>query len=61
MITVSADWEHAFFYEGWACFAEEMLEMTDSISDPGDRLMVAKRRLWRAIRGTVIWGCKPEL
>ncbi|MBS3779162.1 MAG: DUF885 family protein [Desulfovermiculus sp.] len=48
--------EQPLFYEGWACFAEEMLGMTDYISEPGDRLMVAKRRLWRAIRGKVDLG-----
>ena len=48
--------EQPLFYEGWACFAEEMLGMTGYTTAPGDRLMVAKRRLWRAIRGKVDLG-----
>jgi hypothetical protein len=48
--------EQPLFYEGWACFAEEMLAMTGYLSDPADRLLLAKRRLWRAIRGKVDLG-----
>lgn len=48
--------EQPVFYEGWACFAEEMLCLTGYVSDPEDRLIVAKRRLWRAIRGKVDLG-----
>jgi len=48
--------EQPIFYEGWACFTEEMLRLTGYISDPQDRLIVAKRRLWRAIRGKVDLG-----
>lgn len=39
------------FYEGWACFAEEILFDTDLFSGPADRLLFAKRRYWRAQRG----------
>lgn len=48
--------EQPLFYEGWACFSELLLEMTGYIKNPADRLMVAKRRLWRAIRGKVDLG-----
>ncbi len=48
--------EQPVFYEGWACFAEEMLRLTRYISSPQDRVIVAKRRLWRAIRGKVDLG-----
>lgn len=48
--------EQPIFYEGWACFAEEMLGMTGYITEPEDRLIVAKRRLWRAIRGKIDLG-----
>ncbi len=48
--------EQPVFYEGWACFAEEMLAKIGCISEPGGRLLLAKRRLWRAIRGKVDLG-----
>ncbi len=48
--------EQPVFYEGWACFAEEMLCLSGYVSDPQERLIVAKRRLWRAIRGKVDLG-----
>jgi hypothetical protein len=43
--------EQPIFYEGWACFAEELMQLTGYFSGPGDRFLLAKRRLWRAIRG----------
>lgn len=43
--------ELPLFYEGWACFAEELLRFTGYFSDPGDHLLLTKRRLWRALRG----------
>jgi uncharacterized protein (DUF885 family) len=48
--------EQPVFYEGWACFAEELMRLTGYFADPGDRLLLAKRRLWRAIRGKVDLG-----
>ena len=48
--------EQPIFYEGWACFAEELMRLTGYFSEPGDRLLLAKRRLWRAIRGKVDIG-----
>jgi len=48
--------ERPIFYEGWACFAEELMRLTGYFSEPGDRLLLAKRRLWRAIRGKVDIG-----
>jgi len=48
--------EQPIFYEGWACFAEELMRLTGYFSGPGDRLLLAKRRLWRAIRGKVDIG-----
>jgi len=48
--------ELPIFYEGWACFAEELMRLTGYFSDPVDRLLLAKRRLWRAIRGEVDIG-----
>lgn len=48
--------EQPVLYEGWACFAEEILAMTGYLTEPSDRLILAKRRLWRAIRGKVDLG-----
>jgi len=48
--------EQPIFYEGWACFAEELMRLTGYFSAPGDRLLLAKRRLWHAIRGKVDIG-----
>jgi len=48
--------EQPIFYEGWACFAEELMRLTGHFSAPGDRLLLAKRRLWRATRGKVDIG-----
>lgn len=43
--------EFPLFYEGWASFSEEILFDTGFFSGPADRLMMAKRRFWRALRG----------
>ena len=48
--------EQPIFYEGWACFSEEVMRITGYFSGPADRLLLAKRRLWRAIRGKVDIG-----
>lgn len=48
--------ERPFFYEGWACFAEEIIRLTGYLHTPADRLLLARRRLWRAIRGQVDLG-----
>ena len=48
--------EQPIFYEGWACFAEDILRITGYFSHPGDLMLLAKRRLWRAIRGKVAIG-----
>ncbi|MEW6335701.1 MAG: DUF885 family protein [Thermodesulfobacteriota bacterium] len=45
--------ENPLFYEGWACFAEELMRMTGYFSAPADRNLLAKRRYRRAIRGLV--------
>ncbi|MDZ7265385.1 MAG: DUF885 domain-containing protein [candidate division KSB1 bacterium] len=45
--------EQPIFYEGWACFAEELMWRTGYFANAGDRLLLAKRRLWRAIRGKI--------
>jgi len=48
--------EHPTFYEGWACFAEEMMRHTGYFHTAEDRLLMARRRLWRAVRGKVDLG-----
>jgi len=48
--------EHPIFHEGWACFAEELMRLTGYFSKPGDRLLLARRRLLHAIRAKVDIG-----
>ena len=48
--------EQPVFYEGWACFAEEMMRETGYFKSVGDHLLMARRRLWRAMRGKVDLG-----
>jgi len=48
--------ERPLFYEGWACFGEELCNRTGYFTGPGDRLILAKRRFWRAARGKVDIG-----
>ncbi|MFQ5996804.1 MAG: DUF885 family protein [Dehalococcoidales bacterium] len=48
--------EQPIFYEGWACFAEELMKLTGYFSDPSDRLLLAKRRFQHAIRSKVDIG-----
>mgnify|MGYP006288104831 CR=1 FL=1 len=45
--------EFPVFYEGWASFAEELLFETGFFGGAVDRLLMAKRRFWRALRGQV--------
>jgi len=48
--------EYPTFYEGWACFAEELMSTTGYFSESVDRLLLARRRLAHAIRGKVDIG-----
>jgi hypothetical protein len=43
--------EAPLFYEGWACFAEELMRSTGYFTGPVDLLLLAKRRYRRAVRG----------
>ena len=45
--------ELPLFYEGWACFAEELMRSTGYFSGPVDRFLLARRRYRRAVRGLV--------
>ena len=43
--------ESALFYEGWACYAEQLLDESGYETDPTQHLIRLKRELWRAVRG----------
>ena len=45
--------EFPIFYEGWASFSEELLFDTSFFGNKIDRMLLAKRRFWRALRGRV--------
>ena len=45
--------ESPFFYEGWACYAEHLLDELEYIEDPRQRLIGLKRRLWRNLRAAL--------
>jgi len=45
--------EFPLFYEGWASFSEELMFDTGFFESPADRMLLAKRRYWRAMRGRV--------
>ena len=52
--------EFPLFYEGWACFAEMLLNYTSYFTNPADRFILAKRRYWRAVRGKVDIGLQTK-
>ena len=42
--------ESPLFYEGWACYAEQLLDEYGYITDPRVQLIQLKRQLWRTLR-----------
>jgi len=48
--------ERPLFYEGWACFAEELVFRSGGWQGAWDRFVLARRRLKRAARGLVDLG-----
>lgn len=48
--------ESALFYEGWACYAEQLVDELGYRPDPAQRLIRIKRDLWRAVRGELDAG-----
>ncbi len=48
--------ERPLCYEGWACFAEQLLAETGYFTGPWDRFLLARRRIERAARGLVDIG-----
>jgi uncharacterized protein (DUF885 family) len=45
--------ESPLFYEGWACYAEQLLDELGYIGDPRQHLIGLKRQLWRNVRATL--------
>jgi uncharacterized protein (DUF885 family) len=43
--------ESALFYEGWACYAEQLVDELGYEPNPRQHLIRIKRDLWRAVRG----------
>jgi hypothetical protein len=48
--------ESPLFYEGWASYAESLLEEEGYLKDPGELLVLHRRNLWRAARCLVDVG-----
>jgi len=48
--------ESALYYEGWACYAEQLVDECGFGPDPIQRLIRSRRQLWRAVRGRVDAG-----
>jgi uncharacterized protein DUF885 len=48
--------EKPIFYEGWACFAETLMQLTGYLDNAYEHMLLARRRLWRAIRGKIDLG-----
>ncbi len=45
--------ESPLFYEGWACYAEHLLDEVGYVQDPRQRLIGLKRQLWRDLRAVL--------
>jgi len=48
--------ERPLFYEGWACFAEQLMAETGYFNGCWDRFLLARRRIERAARGLADLG-----
>jgi len=42
--------ESPLFYEGWACYAEQLLDELGYITEPRQQLIQLERQLWRCLR-----------
>lgn len=42
--------ESPLFYEGWACYAEQLLDELGYVQDPRRQLVQLQRQLWRCLR-----------
>jgi len=45
--------ESPLFYEGWACYAERLLDELGYVQDPRQQLIGLKRQLWRSLRAVL--------
>jgi len=45
--------ESPLFYEGWACYAEHLLDEMGYLHDPHQQLIGLKRQLWRNLRAAL--------
>jgi hypothetical protein len=45
--------ESPLFYEGWACYAEQLLDDSGYIQDPRQQMIGLKRQLWRNLRAAL--------
>jgi len=45
--------ESALFYEGWACYAEQLLDDQGYITEPRQQLIQLERQLWRCLRAVL--------
>jgi hypothetical protein len=45
--------ESALFYEGWACYSEQLLDEFGYTDEPRQQLVQLKRQLWRALRAVL--------
>ncbi|MBN1353366.1 MAG: DUF885 family protein, partial [Candidatus Omnitrophica bacterium] len=57
--------ESPLFYEGWASYAERLIDRLGYVKDPAHKLAGLRRQAWRAIRamldaGTAISKLKPD-
>lgn len=53
-----AQTESPLFYEGWASYAEELIEELGYIENPLQRLIGLKRQGWRAVRAMIDTGLR---
>ncbi|MBW1701830.1 MAG: DUF885 family protein [Deltaproteobacteria bacterium] len=42
--------ESPLFYEGWACYSEQLLDELGYVQDPRQKLVQLQRQLWRCLR-----------
>jgi len=45
--------ESPLFYEGWACYVEQLLDELGYVQDPRQQLIQLKRQLWRDLRAVL--------
>ena len=45
--------ESPLFYEGWACYGEQLLDELGYVQDPRQQLIGLKRQLWRNLRAAL--------